>query len=76
MWVVHQRLAELWLLQKQRELTKKEQEEVVHCMDANMHKAWKLSKLKNMSLMASMTNDTEWQHELCMRIEKESTSMV
>ncbi|WP_420913743.1 DUF7667 family protein [Brevibacillus laterosporus] len=37
---------------------------------ANAKRAWEIAKLKKLSLIASMTNDTEWQHELCARIEK------
>ncbi|MBG9776237.1 hypothetical protein C4A75_03795 [Brevibacillus laterosporus] len=33
-------------------------------------KAWEIAKLKNLFLITSMTNDTEWQHELCARIGK------
>ncbi|WP_425305436.1 DUF7667 family protein [Brevibacillus laterosporus] len=29
-----------------------------------------IAKLKNLSLIASMTNDADWQHELYSRIEK------
>ncbi|WP_420885172.1 MULTISPECIES: DUF7667 family protein [Anoxybacillaceae] len=29
-----------------------------------------IAKLKNLSLLASMTGDVEWQHELCARLEK------
>ncbi|QDX91759.1 hypothetical protein EEL30_04860 [Brevibacillus laterosporus] len=37
---------------------------------ANAKRAWGLAKLKNLSLVASLTNDTEWQHELCAKLEK------
>ncbi|WP_429830119.1 DUF7667 family protein [Brevibacillus laterosporus] len=33
-------------------------------------RALEIAKLKNLSLIARMTNDTDWQHELCSRIEK------
>ncbi|WP_428994076.1 DUF7667 family protein [Brevibacillus halotolerans] len=31
------------------------------------NRTWEISKLKNLSLVASLTNDTDWQHELCSR---------
>ncbi|AYK07530.1 DUF7667 family protein [Brevibacillus laterosporus] len=62
MWVVHQRMAELWFINKTRELTDSEMTEMSHCLSANAQRA---------SLIASMTNDTDWQHdELCSKIEK------
>ncbi|ATO48415.1 hypothetical protein P4V86_01955 [Brevibacillus laterosporus] len=70
MWIVHQRMAELWFINKTRELTDSEMTEMSHCLSANAKRAWKIAKLKNLSLIASMTNDTDWQHELCSRIEK------
>ncbi|AIG27389.1 hypothetical protein BRLA_c030770 [Brevibacillus laterosporus LMG 15441] len=36
----------------------------------NTFQPWEIAKLKNLSLIASMTNDIDWQHELCSRIEK------
>ena len=70
MWVVHQRMAELWTINKRRQLKDDEMTEFIHCMDAHLKRAWEIAKLKNMSLLASMTNDVEWQHELCSRLEK------
>lgn len=69
MWAVHQRLAELRMIQKKRTLTDEEQLEFEQCLDANMNKAFKVAKLKNLSYMASSINDIEWQHELCREIE-------
>ncbi|PPB10931.1 DUF7667 family protein [Brevibacillus laterosporus] len=70
MWIVHQRMAELWFINKTRELTDSELTEMSHCLRANAQRAWEIAKLKNLSLIASMTNDADWQHELCSRIEK------
>ncbi|MBG9776227.1 DUF7667 family protein [Brevibacillus laterosporus] len=70
MWIVHQRMAELWIINKTRELTNSEMEEMSHCLSANAKRAWEIAKLINLFLVASLTNDTEWQHELCSRIEK------
>ncbi|QOS99840.1 hypothetical protein JNUCC42_03460 [Brevibacterium sp. JNUCC-42] len=70
MWIVHQRMAELWFTNKTRELTDSEMTEMSQCLSANATRAWEIAKLKNLSLIASMTNDTDGQHELCSRIEK------
>lgn len=70
MWVVHQRLAELWTINRKRPLTESEIQEMGHCLEANAKRAWQLALLENFSLMASMTNDTQWLHEICGSIEK------
>lgn len=33
-----------------------------HCLDANVQRVWEIAKLKNLSLLASMTGDVKWQH--------------
>ncbi|MBG9789197.1 DUF7667 family protein [Brevibacillus laterosporus] len=63
-------MAELWFINKTRELADSEMTEMSHCLSANTKRAWEIAKLKNLSLNASLTNDTEWQHERCARIEK------
>lgn len=65
----HQRLAELYVLNKQRALTTEEMLELQHCMAANVKYCWDMAYLENMSLLASMANDTEWQHEICAEID-------
>lgn len=71
MWGVHQRLAELWNIQNNhRKLTEDEMRELKICLDANLNKCRKVATLKNLSLVASMTEDTEWQHEICCAIER------
>lgn len=76
MWVVHKRLAELWYKQlKEGALSKEEASEFKLCLDANMRKVQKLAELENLSLIASMTNDTEWQHEICRKIDEFYESM-
>lgn len=67
---LHQRMAELWTIRKSRPLTAEEQRELDLCMDANVTLCWKMSKLENFSLMASMTKDQEWMHLLCAQIEQ------
>jgi hypothetical protein len=70
MWAVDQRICELWTINKRRPLTDEEMTEFAHCMDAHVNRAWQISKLKNLSLLAHMTDDVEWQHELCAKLEK------
>lgn len=71
MWTVHQRIAELWYkLHHQGGLTEEETSELKLCLDAHMRKAQKLADLENQSLMASISNDTDWQHEICKKIDK------
>lgn len=70
MWTVHQRMAELHNINRKRELTEKEMDEMAQCIQANFSRTWEIAKLKNLSLFASMTGDTDWQHELCAKIDK------
>ncbi|MFZ8008244.1 MULTISPECIES: DUF7667 family protein [Bacillus subtilis group] len=71
MWGVHQRLAELRNIEKNhRALTEEEMSELKICLDANLNKCRKVAALKNLSLLASATNDTDWQHEICNQIEE------
>jgi hypothetical protein len=66
---IHQRLAELWTTNKQRALSPEEMTEVSHCLAANVKYCWEMAHLENKSLMASMTNDVDWQHEVCLEID-------
>lgn len=70
MLAIHERLAELWTIRKHRELTNAELDEIAICLEANANYVWRMTKLNNLSLLASMTNDSDWQHEICARIEK------
>ena len=70
MWVIHQRLAELYFINEKRPFTEQEERDFLDCLKANANRAWKLAKLQNLSLLASLTNDTEWQHEICSAIDK------
>ncbi|MDQ1912184.1 hypothetical protein RAC89_17495 [Paenibacillus sp. GD4] len=67
---VHWRMAELWTLERQRGLTESEEAELSACLHYNAVYARKLAGLYNLSLAASMTRDTEWQHEICRQIER------
>ncbi|WP_437349323.1 DUF7667 family protein [Paenibacillus humicus] len=65
----HQRLAELYTLNKARELTRAEMDEFNHCLLQNAKFVHEIAYLENLSLMASMTHDVDWQHEICMEID-------
>lgn len=67
---IHWRLAELWLLQQSRRLTKLECSEMDSCMKLNAIYAQRLAEQYNFGLMASMTNDWEWLHEVSAEIDK------
>ncbi|WP_237179323.1 DUF7667 family protein [Paenibacillus sp. MMS18-CY102] len=67
---IHERMAELRIIQKRRKLTDTEKLEMEHCLDVNADHCLRLAYLYNMSLMASMTEDQEWQYELCKEIER------
>jgi dephospho-CoA kinase len=68
--IFHENLARLWVLNKKRPLTPKEMKEVQECLAANANYVWEMAYLENMSLMASMTNDVDWQHEICREIDE------
>ncbi|MFD0713143.1 hypothetical protein [Paenibacillus sp. GCM10027626] len=67
---IHERLAELWTIRSRRPLTEAEMSDFEHCLAVNAAYCRQLAHLYNCSLLASMTSDAEWQHELCSRIEK------
>lgn len=70
MFPYHARLAELWSVNKNRTLSEAELIEFDHCMALNAKYCWQLARLQNESLLASMTNDVEWQHATCSRLEE------
>lgn len=70
MWPVHIRLAELYFIMKKRPLTDEEERDFRHCLEANMRKAMKLAQLENLSFVASMIQDTQWQMEICREIDR------
>ncbi len=58
------------MVNKRRPLTDAEMMEVHHCLSANVDYVWKMCYLQNLSLMASMTDDIEWQFEICAQIDE------
>lgn len=67
---IHERLAELWTIRERRKLTDDEQYDFEHCLAVNAAHCRRLANLYNLSLLASMTGDHEWQHDICSKIEK------
>lgn len=70
MFPYHARMAELWSVAKKRFLNEEELTEMNQCLELNAKHCWQLARLQNESLLASMTDDVEWQHETCARLEE------
>jgi hypothetical protein len=66
-------MAELWTIQTTRKLTELEALEMTNCMIVNAKYCWEMAHLENQSLLASMTSDIAWQHEVCQHIEQLTT---
>lgn len=67
---IHWRLAELWLLQQNRTLSEDELSDMNSCLQLNAIYARKLAVQYNLGLMASMTKDWDWLHEVSAEIDK------
>ncbi|MFC5651276.1 hypothetical protein ACFPYJ_19620 [Paenibacillus solisilvae] len=67
---IHERLAELWTKRSRHRLTAEEEMDLEHCLQVNAEYCRQLANLYNLSLVASMTGDIEWQHDICRKIEK------
>lgn len=65
----HQRMAELWTISRGRKLTESEARELDMCLEANASHVWRRIRLENLSLIASLVNDTDWQHDICGDME-------
>lgn len=72
---VHRRMAELHSIQCKRPWTATERKELIHCMQANYDLVQKLDSLKQLSLHAYEIGDTDWQHDICIRIEQLQSSL-
>ena len=68
--IVAERFIELSILQTKRRLTPLEKREMNEALVYLEEREWEKAKLKNFSLMASMTNDTDWQHDICKKIDR------
>lgn len=67
MMPAHWRLAELTA---KVVLTEDEEIEMALILRFNRDCAWKLAELYNWSLMATMIDDINWQHEICAQIDR------
>ncbi|RAP73473.1 DUF7667 family protein [Paenibacillus montanisoli] len=67
---IHERLAELWTIRSKRALSAEELADFEHCLAVNAMICRQVANLYNLSLLASMTGDTEWQHDICRKIER------
>ena len=68
--IVAERFIELSILQTKRRLTPLEKREMNEALVYLEEREWEKAKLKNFSLMATMTNDTDWRHDLCKEIDR------
>lgn len=57
-------------LLKERQLDAQESQDLKHCHQVLTKRMWALAQLENLSLMASMTDDTDWQHQICAEIDQ------
>ena len=65
----HQRLAEIWTAHS-KNLSEAEMLEISQCLTLNAKWCWEMAYHENLSLMASMVHDVDWQHEICLDIEE------
>lgn len=67
-----ERMAELWIKSTGmvRDFSPDEQKEFNAIMIRNATYWMEVARLKNLSLMAHMTNDTDEQHKICAAIEE------
>lgn len=69
MHAVEKRLLELVGILLQRQLTTVERDDLRFCHRFLVDREWKLGLLETQSYLASLSNDTEWQHEICRQID-------
>lgn len=56
--------------QQKRQLSPSEAVELEQCQQLNVNYVSEAAYLANMSLLASMSKDINWQHEICKEIEQ------
>jgi hypothetical protein len=67
---IHWRLAELTILQQNRNLSEDELQEIAMCLKLNADYARKLAEQYNLCGIATMTNDDQWFDEILIEIDK------
>lgn len=65
---VHERMAELYTLNRGRPLTADEEVELQHCLQVNARYCWETARLSNESLLAALTEDNVWQQEIAAQL--------
>jgi hypothetical protein len=77
---VHRRLAELQIKAERlggyHYLSLSEQLDLHHCLQVNAKLVRELDELKQLSFIAYLADDTEWQHEICRRIDELEAKML
>jgi len=61
---IHQRLAELRVAQKHRELNDQEAIEFVQCLDLNVKYCWEAAYKENIKTMESIIGNVNWENEI------------
>ncbi len=67
---VAERFIELSVLKQHRKLTLSETQEFNESFKHLEKREWQKAKLKELSYFAHVTNDTDWQHQICAELEK------
>lgn len=73
---VHRRLAELYLVSKERKWTPIEVQELHHCIRVNAEIVMQLDGLKELAFLAHTIGDQEWELEICAEIDKLEAKMI
>lgn len=72
--IVHRRLANLTTkaikIGGYDRLARDEQVELTHCLRVNAALVIKMDELKQLSFIAYEAGDTEWQNEICQKIDE------
>lgn len=71
---IHGRLAELYILGRERELTEAELTEQQHCLQANASYCWEMARLNNEAMLAARVRDSRWQEEVGAQMAELRTS--
>lgn len=66
----HWRLSELVRAMQKRRLNDQEAVDMHHCLQLHEKYCWNIAKLEELSYLAHVTNDTDWQLEICARIDE------
>lgn len=67
---VAERFIELSVIKRHRKLTISETREYNESFKHLEKLEWEKAKIKNLSLAAHITDDIDWQHDLCSELEK------